>query len=294
VDRAGPSYSADSVRLIGEAEQATGRPELVLIMSAETFAGLPDWHEPGGCSPHAGWRWCREAATPPDPAWIETHFPGQGDRIVVLDGPRLEVSSTAIRERSRPAVPSVTWCRRRSSATSPIMASTSPHQPGGSSASDRPRPRPAPAACPSSGTCARHRAIVARIARRIVELAEDKKAADIVLLKIAPLTTVADYLVICSGGSERQLDAIADGITEGLRAETGRSAEGSGMLGSRGLRIGRGARLPPPERDFYQLGSTGRRRRRCASSAGGTLTGQRTGGPIPSDRRAPPVAQMRA
>ena len=57
------------------------------------------------------------------------------------------------------------------------------------------------------------------LARRIVELAEDKKAADIVLLEIAPLTTVADYLVICSGGSERQLGAIADGIAEGLKAE---------------------------------------------------------------------------
>ena len=39
------------------------------------------------------------------------------------------------------------------------------------------------------------------LARRIVELAEDKKAADIALLELAPLTTLADYFVICSGGS---------------------------------------------------------------------------------------------
>ena len=57
------------------------------------------------------------------------------------------------------------------------------------------------------------------LARRIVELAEDKKAADIVLLDLAALTTMADYFVICSGGSERQLDAIADGIIGGLRDE---------------------------------------------------------------------------
>jgi len=50
------------------------------------------------------------------------------------------------------------------------------------------------------------------VARRIVEVAEDKKAADIVLLDLAGLTTIADYFVICSGGSERQLAAIADGI----------------------------------------------------------------------------------
>ena len=46
------------------------------------------------------------------------------------------------------------------------------------------------------------------LARRIVELAEDKKAADIVLLDLAGLTTLADYFVICSGGSERQIEAI--------------------------------------------------------------------------------------
>ena len=47
------------------------------------------------------------------------------------------------------------------------------------------------------------------LARRIVELAEDKKAADIVLLDLGGLTTMADYFIICSGGSERQLGAIA-------------------------------------------------------------------------------------
>ena len=57
------------------------------------------------------------------------------------------------------------------------------------------------------------------LARRIVELAEDKKAADIVLLDLGELTTLADAFVICSGGSERQIAAIADGIAEKLRDE---------------------------------------------------------------------------
>ena len=38
------------------------------------------------------------------------------------------------------------------------------------------------------------------VARRIVELAEDKKAADIVLLDLTGLTMLADAFVICSGG----------------------------------------------------------------------------------------------
>lgn len=95
------------------------------------------------------------------------------------------------------------------------------------------------------------------LARRIVELTEDKKAADIVLLEVAPLTTVADYLVICSGGSERQLDAIADGITEGLKAEGVRLLAREGEAVSHWVLLDAGAVVvhvfAPPEREYYAL-----------------------------------------
>lgn len=95
------------------------------------------------------------------------------------------------------------------------------------------------------------------LARRIVELAEDKKAADIVLLEIGPFTTVADYLVICSGGSERQLDGIADGIVEGLKAEGVRVLAREGEAASHWVLLDVGAAIvhvfAPPERDFYAL-----------------------------------------
>ena len=42
----------------------------------------------------------------------------------------------------------------------------------------------------------------------MVELAEDRQAADIVLLDIRPVSSVADYFVICSGNSERQIGAL--------------------------------------------------------------------------------------
>lgn len=101
VDRAGPAYTADSVALIAAAEVAAGRdPDLVLIMSSETLAGLPDWHEPGRLLMVARLAVApREGHPAPDPAWIEAHFPGLADRIGILDGPRLGISSTAIRER---------------------------------------------------------------------------------------------------------------------------------------------------------------------------------------------------
>ena len=95
------------------------------------------------------------------------------------------------------------------------------------------------------------------LARRIVELAEDKKAADIVLLELAPLTTLADYFVICSGGSERQLDAIADGIVSSLRDERTRPIGREGTPASHWVLLDYGSVIvhifTPPERDYYGL-----------------------------------------
>ncbi len=95
------------------------------------------------------------------------------------------------------------------------------------------------------------------LARRIVELAEDKKAADIVLLDLTPLTTMADYFVICSGGSERQLDAIADGVISALRDEHTRPIGREGTPASHWVLIDYGSVIvhifTPPERDYYGL-----------------------------------------
>ena len=95
------------------------------------------------------------------------------------------------------------------------------------------------------------------VARRIVELAEDKKAADIVLLDLTGLTTLADYFVIASGGSERQIDAIADGITAGLRDLGVRALGREGTPDSHWILLDFWSVIvhifTPPERDFYQL-----------------------------------------
>ena len=49
------------------------------------------------------------------------------------------------------------------------------------------------------------------------ELAENKKAEDIVLLDVRELSSVTDYFVIASGTSEPHLRAVVDEITEKLR-----------------------------------------------------------------------------
>ena len=46
----------------------------------------------------------------------------------------------------------------------------------------------------------------------IAQASVEKKATDVVVLNVAKLTSVADYLVVCSGESERQVRAIADNI----------------------------------------------------------------------------------
>lgn len=48
----------------------------------------------------------------------------------------------------------------------------------------------------------------------------DKKATDVLILQVAPLTSVADYLVIGSADSDRQASAIADHI-DGVLTRSG-------------------------------------------------------------------------
>lgn len=50
--------------------------------------------------------------------------------------------------------------------------------------------------------------------RFAAECADEKKAANILVLRLSAITEFTDYFVICSGNSTRQTQAIADEITE--------------------------------------------------------------------------------
>jgi len=58
------------------------------------------------------------------------------------------------------------------------------------------------------------------IARRAVELASDKLAEDVVLLDMRQACSFTDYIVICSGDSDRQVDAIYREISNSLKKES--------------------------------------------------------------------------
>jgi len=57
------------------------------------------------------------------------------------------------------------------------------------------------------------------LARRIVDLASDKQAADVVMLDLRDVSLIADYFVLCTGTSERQIKAIVDDVVETLARE---------------------------------------------------------------------------
>ncbi|HEX2224003.1 MAG TPA: ribosome silencing factor [Thermoanaerobaculia bacterium] len=55
--------------------------------------------------------------------------------------------------------------------------------------------------------------------REAVLAAEDRKAIDLKVLQLEAISDFTDYFILCSGTSERQVQAIADSIDERLRAE---------------------------------------------------------------------------
>lgn len=95
------------------------------------------------------------------------------------------------------------------------------------------------------------------LAHRIVDVASEKKASDIVLLNVAELTTMADFFVICSGASERQVQAVAEALI------AAGEAAGRAPLGVEGLRTARWVLVDfgdviahvftPDERSYYRL-----------------------------------------
>jgi len=54
-------------------------------------------------------------------------------------------------------------------------------------------------------------------ALKCADLALDKKAIDVKILEIGRLTTIADYLVLASGASDKQAQAIAESVRTGLK-----------------------------------------------------------------------------
>ncbi|MBV8085268.1 MAG: ribosome silencing factor [Chloroflexi bacterium] len=95
------------------------------------------------------------------------------------------------------------------------------------------------------------------IARFAVDAAANKKAEDIVLLDIRELTSMADYFVICSASSDRQLKSVVEGIEQDLKGEGVRPVHVEGDQGSGWVLVDFGDVIchvfKEQERDYYRL-----------------------------------------
>ncbi len=97
----------------------------------------------------------------------------------------------------------------------------------------------------------------AELAHRIVEIASDKKGNDIVMLRTAELTSMADFFVIASGRSDRQVSALSGAIVDELRRDGIRPLGIEGRASSRWVLLDFGSVIvhvfAPEEREYYGL-----------------------------------------
>ena len=102
LDRDGPSYTADTLEALRAQRLAAGASgELALILSVEALAELGSWHDAARVlalstlvvAPRDGF---------PDvgPDAMARLVPGADARVIVLDGPRMRLSASEIRDRA--------------------------------------------------------------------------------------------------------------------------------------------------------------------------------------------------
>jgi ribosome-associated protein len=91
----------------------------------------------------------------------------------------------------------------------------------------------------------------------VVEIASDKQASDIVLLDVRGVVSFADYFILFSGQSERQISAIRDEILYSLKKEGVLPNHREGSADSGWLLLDYSDVIvhifAPVERDYYQL-----------------------------------------
>jgi ribosome-associated protein len=110
---------------------------------------------------------------------------------------------------------------RKSPARKERGKATKPRQPG---TAELPAPRP-------GEERARREALA--FAKAVVAAALDKKAIEPVLIDVNGRASYADFIAVVSGRSDRQVDAIAEGVCEAM------AAQGRRPLGREGARNGR-------------------------------------------------------
>lgn len=95
------------------------------------------------------------------------------------------------------------------------------------------------------------------IAHTIAVVLEEKKGEDILLLDIREFSDFADYFIICSGTSDRMLQALADDVLEKLRERHHLRGRVEGLPEDGWILLDYGDVIvhlfSPDRRDYYRL-----------------------------------------
>ncbi|HKI85728.1 MAG TPA: ribosome silencing factor [Thermoanaerobaculia bacterium] len=93
--------------------------------------------------------------------------------------------------------------------------------------------------------------------RAVAAAALDRKALDLKILDLSGVSDFTDYFIVCSGGSDRQVRAIADHVEECLREQGVRPLHSEGRELGRWVLLDYGDLLlhvfDQETREFYQL-----------------------------------------
>ncbi|MFW6022329.1 MAG: ribosome silencing factor [Halanaerobiaceae bacterium] len=98
---------------------------------------------------------------------------------------------------------------------------------------------------------------IKKIALLAADAADDKKASDIEILDVRELTVISDYFVICTGNSETQVKAIANGVENTLSEKDIEPRKVAGKQESRWILIDYADVIVhifhKDEREYYEL-----------------------------------------
>jgi nicotinate-nucleotide adenylyltransferase len=99
LDRPGPHYTVDLLRLVREAYGVVEPAPLWFVMGADSLEDLPTWHDPAGILRLARLAVVGRPGFAPDPATLEQVLAGVRARVDMVPMPQIGTSGTDIRRR---------------------------------------------------------------------------------------------------------------------------------------------------------------------------------------------------
>lgn len=96
IDRPGPHYSVDTVRIVAESYPDT---DLYFVMGGDSLRDLPTWYHPADFIRLCKLAVMRRPEETIHPDMHEGILPGLAERVVMIDAPLVGISSTMIVER---------------------------------------------------------------------------------------------------------------------------------------------------------------------------------------------------